>query len=227
MKKIILLLAILVHALTSFAQRGQRTAELFLEIPDRGKFVVYLNDEYVGSSGGKFRFFEISDPNPVLSIFQDNRQLFKQRIRMEPNQRAIGCFSQRRGFQLTETLSIFSRDRYTLDDWNGGTIGYQDRNYAMSPEDFDQLMASVKRESFDNGKIKIIEIALKNNLFSTKQVGELIRCITFEDAALEIAKKAYPVTVDQNNYYTLKSSFKFLSGQDNFIDFLNKIPPKR
>lgn len=227
MKKIILLLALLVQTMTSFAQRGPRTAELFLEIPDRGKFVVYLNDDYVGSSGGKFRFFEISDPNPVLSVFQDNRQLFKQRIRLEPNQRTIGSFSQRRGFQLTETLSMFSKDRYILDDWNGGSINYPDRNYAMSQEDFDQLMASVKRESFDEGKIKIIEIGLKNNLFSTKQVGELIRSITYEDAALEIAKKAYPVTVDQNNYYTLKSSFKFLSGRDNFIDFLNKIPTKR
>lgn len=227
MKKNILLLALLVQVMASFAQNRVRTAELFLEIPDRGKFVVYLNDEYIGSSGGKFRFFEISDPNPTLSIVQDNRPLFKQRIRLEPNQRTIGLFSQRRGFQISETLSIFNRDRYVLDDWNGGSVGHSDRNYAMNPEDFDQLMATVKRESFDDGKIKIIEIGLKNNLFSTSQVGELIRSITYESAALDIAKKAYPVTVDQNNYYTLKSSFKFLSGQDNFIDFLNKMPPKR
>lgn len=236
MKKIILLLAFIVQASAIFAQRPLRTSELFLEIADRGKFIVYLNDEYIGSAQGRFRFFEIADLNPTLTIFQDNRTLLKQRIRLEPNRRVISSFSERRGFQISTMLPILANNQYLLDDWNGmvniqpgyppGNPGYPGQSgYAMNPEDFSQFIASITREKFDNERIKIIEIGLKNSYFTTKQVGEVIRALDFEDQRLSIAKRAYPVTVDKSNYYILKDSFKFLGGQNGFMDFLKSVPP--
>jgi len=237
MKKIILLFAVLLQTTAIFAQRRAQTSELFLEISDRGKFTVYLNEEYAGSSQGRFRFFEISDPNPVLTILQENRPIFKQRVRLEGNKRIIASYSQRRGFQINLALAVLSRGQYLLDDWDGNlnlqpgyppvNPEYPDRGYAMNPEDFTQFMNSVRAEHFDKDRIRIIDIALKNNYFSTKQVGEIIRSLDFEDQGLDVAKRAYSVTVDKNNYYTLKNSFKFLSGQNGLMDFLKNAPSTR
>lgn len=235
MKRIILLFAILAQTAAVFAQRRPQTSELFLEIPDRRKFVVYLNDEYAGSAQGRFRFFEIQDPAPLLNIMMDNRTVFKQHVNLEQNKRIIASYSQRRGFQITAALPVLSRGQYLLDDWDGnlaGTPGYPPLDplypgpgYPMASEDFRQFMNSVRAEHFDKDKIKIIDIAMKNSYFTTKQVGEIIRSLDFEDQGLAIAKKAYRITVDKNNYYTLKSSFKFLSGQEGLMDFLKNVPP--
>lgn len=237
MKKIILLFAVLLQTTAIFAQRRPQTSELFLEISDRGKFTVYLNEEYAGSSQGRFRFFEVSDPNPVLTILQENRPVFKQRIRLEGNKRIIASYSQRRGFQINSALAVLNRGQYLLDDWDGSlntqpgyppvNPGYPERSYSMNPEDFKQFMNAVRTEHFDRERIKIIDIALKNNYFSTQQVGEIIRTLDFEDQRLDVAKRAYNVTVDKNNYYTLKDSFKFLNGQDGLMDFLKTAPPIR
>ncbi|PTT03095.1 hypothetical protein DBR11_03170 [Pedobacter sp. HMWF019] len=230
MKKIILLFAVLLQTTAIFAQQRAQTAELFLEISDRGKFTVYLNEEYAGSSQGRFRFFEVSDPNPVLTILQENRPIFKQRIRLQTNKRIIASYSQRRGFQISSALAVLNRGQYLLDDWDGnlnGTPGYPDGGYAMNPEDFKQFMNAVRAEHFDKDRIRVIDLALKNNYFSTKQVGEIIRSLDFEDQGLDVAKRAYHVTVDKNNYYTLKNSFKFLHGQDGLMDFLKNAPSTR
>ncbi|WP_316833871.1 DUF4476 domain-containing protein [Pedobacter nutrimenti] len=230
MKKIILLFAVLLQTTAIFAQRRAQTSELFLEISDRGRFTVYLNEEYAGSSQGRFRFFEVSDQNPVLTILQENRPVFKQRIRLEGNKRIIASYSQRRGFQISSALAVLSRGQYLLDDWDGSLNaepGYPDRGYAMNSEDFTQFMNSVRAEHFDKDRIRIIDITLKSNYFSTKQVGEIIRSLDFEDQGLDVAKRAYSVTVDKNNYYTLKNSFKFLHGQDGLMDFLKNAPSTR
>ena len=91
---------------------------------------------------------------------------------------------------------------------------------AMSNADFQQLINTVHRSSFESTRLSIVQQALPYNYVTTAQVCQLLDEFWFDNTRLEVAKLAYPKTVDPNHYYQVNNSFTFSSSVNDLSDFL-------
>ncbi|WP_316819762.1 DUF4476 domain-containing protein [Pedobacter gandavensis] len=233
MKKLLLLITILVHSMTILAQNGRSSSELFIEIPDRGDYVIHVDGDLVGTSKGRFRFYDIRNTAPTVVVMKDNAEIFRRRINLPYNTRLVASYSQRTGWRNLTTLNLFDRGEYALDNWDraifsdrpapgpdyGPGSKYDD---LMTPEEFKQLLATVKKEPFSKQQLKIIKIGLRNSLISTGQLVELMKVQTFDGDRLETAIAAYPSLVDKKNALKIGDAFGFSMSKDKFFEFLDK-----
>lgn len=223
----------MLFATLSFAQNNRSSAEVFLQITKPGKYTVYLDDELVGSTKGRFRFYDVYNSKPELSIMQGDRVILKERINVNAQERLILGFDNGR-LNVIKQLSLFRNNQYALDDfygysepYNGGISPRPDRgpvmNYTlMSPEAFQQFFSLYKKERFDDGRLRLIKATSKNATFSTEQVRYLLKEFAFDDQRLETAKLLFSKTIDTQNYTLLADTFRFPSSKDDFLNFITK-----
>lgn len=91
----------------------------------------------------------------------------------------------------------------------------------MNSYDFSKAKDLVKKESFEDTKMKIAQQFTSRNCLSLDQVKEIAQLFTFEDNKLEYAKYAYDYCLEKNNYYQLNDIFTFSSTKDKLNDFLS------
>ncbi|RQO65654.1 hypothetical protein DBR40_23035 [Pedobacter sp. KBW01] len=233
MKKTILLGLVMLFATLSFAQNNRSAAEVFLQITKPGKYMVYLDDELVGSATGRFRFYDVYNSKPELSIMQGDRLILKEPINVNAQERLVLGFDNGK-LNVIKQLSLFRNNQYALDDFYGysgdpkGDISLrpdrgQVRNYnLMSPEAFQQYFSLYKKERFDDGRSRLIKATSKNATFITEQVKYLLKEFSFDDQRLETAKHLYSKTLDKQNYTLLAETFRFSSSKDDFLNFIAK-----
>jgi hypothetical protein len=90
----------------------------------------------------------------------------------------------------------------------------------MSDFEFEQLVHTISRMSFESSRMQVTKQALSANMVSSRQVAELVRMMTFESSKLELAKFAYRNTLDKQNYFIINDAFTFESSildLNNFI----------
>lgn len=233
MKRTLFLGLAMLIATLSFAQNNRSAAEVFLQIRQPGKYTVYLDDELVGSSTGRFRFYDVYNSTPVLSIIQGNIVILKQRIEVNPDQRLILSFENRRLSTLKQ-LNIFRNNQYALNDFDGYTGDYNtgivppitpqpDFNYRiLSEAAYQQFLAQYRKENFDDGRLRMINVVTKNAVLLTAQIRPLLKSFTFDDERLKTAIKLYKSVADPQNYFSLSDIFVFPSNKDDFLKYLEK-----
>lgn len=91
---------------------------------------------------------------------------------------------------------------------------------AMNNFDFAALRQTIYRAPFESTKLSIFRQALAYNYFTTAQVMDLMGLFYFDSSRLELAKMAYPFTVDPQRYYLLNSAFTFSSSARELGDYL-------
>ncbi|TDG37210.1 DUF4476 domain-containing protein [Pedobacter changchengzhani] len=230
MKKIILLIVMVFYTTLSFAQKNRNRAEVFLQINDAGTYTVYLDNEFVGSENGRFRFYDVYNSNPVISIYRNNIVIFKKNIAVVQDQRLILTYAKNMGMRVIKQLNIYRNVEYALDDFdnynNNTSDNAIDQNYtevpkSLSPEAFQQLNKLIKDESFDDGKTKLLQVASKSGNFTTEQARILLKYYSFDNNRLVGAKAIYKSIIDPQNYFTLADLFTFSSNKSDFLSFLN------
>jgi hypothetical protein len=246
MKTLLLFIVALLQTSLIFAQNSDTDTELFIEVAQQGKIVVYVNDEQVGSSKGRFRFYDVESTSPTVIIMRNNQQIAKTIVSLTRNSRTIVRYSGVNGLKVVKTLPIFDANRYALDDWDGMYDGSRGRptrpsrpaepgrptrpalprDNIMSNQSFDQLLNMVSRTDFDNGKIKLIKNALNSNKISAAQLTALVKVCDFDASRLEISKSAYDSVVDKQNYFKVTEAFEFDFSKDELMDYINKKPSK-
>lgn len=231
MKKIIFLGLAMLFATLSFAQNNRSTAEVFVQIVNPGKYNVYLDDELVGSANGRFRFYDVYNTAPVLSIIQGNTVILKQRIRVIPQQRIVLSFEDKRLITLKQ-LTIYRNRQYALNDFDGYTGDYNtgivppppavpELNYRLlSDEAFQTFLSQYKKESFDDGRTRMINVVSKNASLLSAQARVLLKSFAFDDERLKVARNLYKTVADPHNYFTLSDIFVFKSNKDDFLKYL-------
>lgn len=233
MKKTIFLGLAMLFATLSFAQNNHRPAEVFLEIVNPGKYNVYLDEELVSSSNGRFRFYDVYNSAPILSVIQGNTAMLKQEITVTPEQRLV---LKLEGNELTKLkqMNIFRNRQYALDDFDGYTGDYNtgivppikpqpDPYYRLlSPEAFQEFYTSYKKSSFDSERVRLINAISKNASFSSSQSKLILKTLTFDEERLKISKILYQTVVDPQNYFTIAETFEFPYYKDEFLKYLEK-----
>lgn len=231
MKKLLFLLVLLLQTSFIFAQNSRGTAELFIEIPERGNYVVYVDDEFAGSAKGRFRFYDLRNNSAMVVLKKDNEEVFRRRISLPINARLLASYSNRTGWRNIATLNLYDRGQYALDNWDrtilndrpgpGQGVGdpYDD---FMTPEEFLQLRAIVAKETWADEQTKLIKIALKSSSLTTDQVYELLKVLKLGGDHLELAKYAYPFLADKKNAIKLANTFRFPLDKPAYYDFIAK-----
>lgn len=104
---------------------------------------------------------------------------------------------------------------YTSGSFNTGGYGY----YGMSPESFSMLLASMRRESFDDTRVHMALSAVSRGVTSA-QLRDLMLMLTFDSNRLKLAKGAYSFVVDKNNIFFINDAFTFNSNADEFYRYI-------
>lgn len=233
MKKTIFLGVAVLFATLSFAQNNRRSAEVFLEIVNPGRYTVYLDEEFVSSATGRFRFYDVCNSAPILSIIQGNTVILKQQISVIPEQRLVLSLDNRSLITLKQ-LNIFRNRQYALDDFDDYTGAFNtgivpamppqpDPYYRLlSPEAFQEFYTSYKRSNFDSERVRLINAISKNASFSSSQSKLILKTFTFDEERLKIAKSLYQTVVDPQNYFTIAEIFEFPYYKDEFLKYLEK-----
>lgn len=91
---------------------------------------------------------------------------------------------------------------------------------AISPRDFAALRQTIANANFESTRLNIFKQALFGNYFTASQVSDLMSLFCFESYKLEVAKLAYPKTIDQQNYYMVNNGFNFSSSVHQLGEYI-------
>ena len=90
----------------------------------------------------------------------------------------------------------------------------------MSPNDFNNALSSVKKQNFDETKLKVAKQIVQSNCLSINQIKQLANTIIFEDMKLDFAKFAYDYCTEHEKYYQLNDIFSFSTNVDELTEYI-------
>lgn len=90
----------------------------------------------------------------------------------------------------------------------------------MSSPNFNNALATVKKQSFDDTKLSTARQIVSANCLSVSQISQLASLITFEDSKLEFAKFAYDRCTEPANYFNLNNIFSFSSSVESLNEYI-------
>lgn len=101
-----------------------------------------------------------------------------------------------------------------------GHINGDRKAFAMSPGLFERFYKDVKSESFDDGKLKLIELALAKSWFSSEQCCRLSELLSFDDNKVKFIKLVYPKVVDQEGFFQVINTLTFSANKQIVYDYI-------
>lgn len=94
--------------------------------------------------------------------------------------------------------------------------------YAMSPRQLDDMLSSLRKQTFEDTRLKSAKQMVSNNCMSAGQVAKMCQEFTFEANRLDLAKFAFQYCVDPKNYYKVNDVFTFSSSTDELTEFVSR-----
>ena len=102
---------------------------------------------------------------------------------------------------------------------NPATKGCNNR-YAMGAVDFAAALSTVKKQSFEDTKLKTAKQIAAANCLDTNQIAAICKAFGFEDSKLDFAKFAYDYCTERKNYFKLNTLFAFSSNVDDLTEYV-------
>ena len=209
-------------------------AEVFIRIPERGRYTVSIGEQEITNANGMYRFFDLAAVSQPLSIWQGRNLIYRVTINPRDNTRMVMDFFSRQGLYLLDEINLSNNQpSYHGSQWND----VWNRAYGQAPyphggcqpmppmpaSEFDKFAKMYKKQSFDDDKLSFFRAQKNMLMLSTEQVAQLVKSLAFGDNKLALAKEAYSRVVDPQNYYLLLDSFTFLSEKEEFKNFLSEV----
>lgn len=127
-------------------------------------------------------------------------------------------------------LQHSNNNRILIDNLTGGSVpsstpGSSSQSsacYKMTTSAFDQAKKAIASKSFADEKMIIFNQIIKTNCVAVSQVRQFMDLFTYEEEKVEVAKKAYPKTVDQNNYFQVNESLTYEDAIEDLNAFLEQ-----
>ena len=213
-------------------------AEIFVRIPEGGRFTVSIGDQEITNANGMFRFFDVPAISQPLSIWQGRTLIYRVTLSPRDNTRMVMDFFSREGLYLLEEVRLTNnlpsyQGRQWNDLWNRS---YSGRNYnpqhpyppavavqPMPPAEFDKFFRMFKKETFDDDKLSFFRMQKNLITLTTNQVAQLMGTMSFGDNKLALSKEAFSRVVDPYNYYLLLDKLTFSSEKDELKAFLQSM----
>lgn len=231
MKKTFTLLASLFFSVVLFAQ-----TKLTISAVGNADIRVMVDGMKYTSNGRDIVINNLKNGNRMVKIFRAG------------NDRGRNSNFRNNGYQLVYSSSVFIKPQYHVDiiinrfgkafideqmmsggynddddDWGvDNNDQYYDRysRRAMDKATFDQFKQTLKKESFDDTRLKVARQFVSNNYFNAAQVKEMMGLFAFEDAKLDLAKYAYDYTVDKGNYFIVNDAFAFSASKEELMNYI-------
>lgn len=205
-------------------------AEVFLRIPELGYFTVELGDQVISNGSGKYRFFDLQSGRMPISIYDNGFLIYKTTLMLRNNNRMVLDFFTNEGLYLLDSYPVQS-ESYGFNDWNdvwNNPYGNQSGNWnqsgnTMSNETFQRFFGMLQdNERFDDGKISMINQQMRSSMFTSQQIRDLVKSLSFDKNKLALAKSMYKRCVDKNKYFLVYDAFDFESSKRELMEFITK-----
>lgn len=109
-----------------------------------------------------------------------------------------------------------NRDR----DREGGW-GYGNNNrVAVDAANFEKMKDAISKQTFDDDKLTMAKVVMKNNWFTAAQVKTLTEKFMYDDNKLAFAKYAYDFCIEPGNYYTIADAMTYQSTKQDLLKFI-------
>ncbi|HMO31985.1 MAG TPA: DUF4476 domain-containing protein [Lacibacter sp.] len=240
MKQIFTLSAFLLFALVGFAFRNPSIVTITSMSPAPVRVVI--NGQPVNEQGPMIRLADLQPGSHRIQIYmqdrfnngwgnnQQGRLLFNQLVQVRPGMH-LDLLINRFGRVFRDEQPYDARfDQQWGNGWgnngngwgnngngwgnnNGNGWGNNGWGQPMNDTQFEQLRQTVRRESFDDNKLTLLQSVLPNNAVTSQQVKELVQLFSFEKNKLELARFAFRYTVDRGNYFIINEVLSFNSSK--------------
>ncbi len=112
-----------------------------------------------------------------------------------------------------------------VSEGNGNPVGnnYNNNNNYREPVDatrFAAIKKAISNEFFDDDKIRMAKVTMKDNYFSTAQIKELVNQVSNDEKKLQLAKYAYDFCTDKGMYFTIAETMFFSNNKKALLDFI-------
>lgn len=97
---------------------------------------------------------------------------------------------------------------------------YDQYDRVMNSQLFNTFLNSVKKVSFKDDRMTLINTALASSDFTSGQCLQLTKLYTFDDDRMEIMKMMYPRIVDKEAFFTVIATLTFSSNKDEMNKFV-------
>ncbi len=147
--------------------------------------------------------------------------IFNQNIRVASGMRTNISIGMNNTFNInlaTDPNSVLlypdNRDRRDIPD--GKDRGIR----PIGDKEFNQLLAELKKCSFDSDRMKLVELSAAYELYVSDQLGEVLKTFSFDDGRLQSSKVLIPKVIDPENLYLQAKLFTFNSNKDAFLELI-------
>lgn len=101
------------------------------------------------------------------------------------------------------------------------TVPFQEFLEICSPEDFSQMLARLKKESFDDNRMDYVKLFFKGpTLFTCQQIRAMGETFSFDKGKVEFLKKAYGKCSNPQNFYQCIDILSFSSSKEEILNFI-------
>lgn len=239
MKKLSLIIATILLAITVKANYNYGTSELNLKLWNNSPFLVVFDNQTYNTSNNLFLTNLTSGIHSLKVIKVKNNRYgnggFKQvlysgtiKIPKNTNVNAIVTQHQQLNLALSKKEDGYHHNDYSSQHNHNQNIGcneYYGCNMPLKRMDelaFNQLLVMLDEATFDSSKLSILKQVVLTNHFNVEQVAIIATQFTFDSNKLSFAKLAYSKTIDKQNYFLVGNVFTFNSSVENLNDFINQ-----
>lgn len=120
---------------------------------------------------------------------------------------------------VTETTTTTSHAGHNHDHGGVRDRGCNNR-YAMAPADFSSALATVKKQNFDDTRLKTAKQIVSANCLKPEQIVQIANVFGFEESKLDFAKFAYDYCTERQNYFKINNIFSFSTSVDDLTEYI-------
>lgn len=194
-------------------------SEVFLRIPEDGRFTVEIGDQIMSNASGKFRFFDLHAGSVPISIYDDNFLIYRTRLILKNNTRTVLDFFSNNGLYL---LGNFPQPNqaYGFNEWDdiwNNPYQHQSGNYNgnyNNPANYGNQGNYGSQNNYGNqGNQNYYANVMNDNEFS-QMINAVKRDANFDDSRIAmISNVAQHTSFKATQIYELVKILSFDKGK--------------
>lgn len=206
---------------THYIKPFNAQSEVFISIPEGGKYKIIIGEQTIESPTGFFRFFDLDSGYQSVYIYENHQLLYKTHLRTKRNHRIYLEFIFGKGLVFVDETYLHHSE--TFPKISQRDLFYHDK-MIMNEAEFHQFLEYFKRQSFDEKKLASFQAQHHSTAFTAYQIARLISEMSFDQDRLVLAKMAYKNCIDPQNYYKVIDAFSFSSAKEELRKFISHQP---